>query len=70
MKKPEASAHWLREQRDGKGLCGGRARLRFYRSLPMPYHRFARWWTPITVVNRPSHSKPSPGLAICRREEI
>jgi len=50
MKKPEALAHWLREQRDGKGLCGDGAGLRFYRSLPMPHHRFAHWCSaPITV---------------------
>jgi hypothetical protein len=40
-KQREVSAHWLREQRDGKGLCWDGARLRFYRSLPMPHHGFA-----------------------------
>ena len=60
MKKPEALAHWLREQQDGKGLCGDGAGLRFYRSLPMPHHRFAHWCTPITVADRPSHAKPLP----------
>jgi len=50
MKKPEASAHWLREQRDGNGLGGDGARLRFYTALPMPHHRLAYRCTPITVV--------------------
>jgi hypothetical protein len=45
MKNPEASAHWLRVQRDGKGLCGDRARLRFYRSLCQCLSPFAHWWT-------------------------